>query len=103
MLVLDMSVQVAGGRLENVSGGHAARGDAPSAVLEQERGFRLRTSKTELAGIARNARCRVVSPQCPESFGNGGIVQPFDLGRCLTEDGVQAVRLDELDRAGAVF
>ena len=80
MLVLDVAVEIARRRLENVGGRHAAGRDAPSAVLEEERGFRLRTGKTELAGIARNAPRGVVFPQGAQALRNGGFVQPFDLG-----------------------
>src|SRR5580658_7835662 len=45
----------------------------------------------------------MVGPQCPKPFGYGGIVQPFDLGRGLTEDCVETLRSDELDGASAVF
>src|ERR1035438_3774432 len=59
MLVLNMPVQVARRRLENMGRGHAARGNPPATVLKQECGFRLRAGKAELAGIPWNAPRRV--------------------------------------------
>src|SRR5271157_5798021 len=103
MLILNMPVQVPCRRFENMGCRHAARGNPPATAFKQECGFWLRAGKTELAGIPWNTPGRVVGSQRPKSLGNGCFVQPFDLGRRLAEDRVQAFRLDKLDGASAVL
>jgi hypothetical protein len=79
MFVLGVAVEVAGWRLENVSGWNAAGRHGPCAVLEEKSGFRLRPGKAELAGITRNAPRGVVLAQRPQALCNGGFIEPFDF------------------------
>src|SRR5207245_3905729 len=103
MFVLGIAVELAGRRLENVSGRHAPRRHAPSVVVEEESGFRLRTGKAELAGVAGNAPRGVVLAQCAQTLSNRGFIEPFDRGRGLSQDGFKPFGSHELDRSGAVL
>src|SRR5208283_406327 len=89
VLVLNVSVQIAGGWLENMGRGLAARGNAPTAIFKQQRGFWLGPRKTELAGITGNAPGRVVGTQQAKPRRDCGIIQPFDLLTRPAENCVQ--------------
>src|SRR5450432_4217334 len=103
MLVLRVPVEVSRRWFENVRGRRAAGRNAPSAVLQKQRGFRLRAGEAELAGVARVAPGRMVFPQGTKALCDVALRQPFDFRGLLSKDGVEAVGPHELDRARAIL
>jgi len=95
-----MTIELASRRLENVSGRHAPEG-TPICYFRRGERFRLRTGKTELAGIARMRHAEWSSAR-REALRNRSIIEPLDRGGA-SPGLLQAFRAHELDRSGAVL
>jgi len=78
MLILGMAIEMAEGRFQDMGRGQAARGDAPAAILEQQSGLGLRPGQAELAGVARQAPCRMVFTQEPQPVSDLSFLKPID-------------------------
>jgi hypothetical protein len=72
-------------------------------ILQEQRGLGLGSGEAELTRVVRQSPCCVVLPQCLQTFGNVGFVNPFDFIFSATAQGVQAIGRHELNGAGTIF
>src|SRR5262249_44337087 len=82
---------------------NASRGNAPAAVLEKERCFRLGSGKAELPCVSRQPPCGMIFTQNLHAFGDIGLVEPFDLILLAAEYGIKATGGHKLNGACAIF
>src|ERR1700728_228502 len=74
VLIFGMTVEFSRWRFENVCSGHAARGNSPSAIFQEERRLRLSAGQAELSGVTGSSPGRLVLAQGAEAIGDASLV-----------------------------